>query len=142
MVRALAWVPWRQVEIESPLTVADAREALLGNVPSVFQGRVGLTGFELKRKSVLVRGKFDVAPRTRVRVTFRLSWRAYGLLVFGVLGFPSLLGSGLVQGTRGGWALLLLAGIAFLLTGLSPAWQFHRSARWSEHALRAILGAA
>lgn len=141
MVRALAWIPWRQVEIDSPLTVADAREAVLGNVPSVFQGHVGPSGFELKRKSVLVIGRFDGALRTRVRVTFRLSWSAYGLLVFGVVGFPSLLGSGVAQGARAGWPLLLVAGIAFLLSGLSPAWRFHRGARWSEHALRAILGA-
>ena len=141
MAAGLGWFPWRQLEIESPLTVGDAREALLSNVPSIFQGRVGLAGFELQRKSVLMVGAFEGAERTRVRVTLRLSWQAYGMLLFGVLGFPVLLGRGMLQEPSASWGFLLLAGIAFVLSGISPAWRFHRSARWSEHALRAILGA-
>ena len=164
---ALSWFPWRRVEIQSPLTVAEAREALLGNVDAggpafalaapdaarvapVFRGRVGLAGFHIARRprglgrvSLLIDGEFVGAQRTCIRVTLRLPWRSYGMLVFGVLGFPLLLGRGMLHQPSADWGfLLLLAGFAFVLSGVSPVWRFHRSARWSDHALRAIFGAS
>ena len=139
----MAWFPWRSVDISSPLTASEAREALLGNVPQVFQGQVGVAGFRVTRTPLVITGVFDGAEaRTHIRATLRLTWRAYGLLIFGVLGFPLLLGRGLLQQQGAGGALLGLAGLAFVLSGVSPVWRFHRSARWSEHALRAIFGAS
>ena len=142
MASGLAWVPWRRVEFHTPLALEDAREALLANVPSVFRGRVAGAGFQLLRKSLVINGKFIAADRLRVRVTLRLSWRAYGMLLLGLIAFPALLGRGMLREPSAGWAVLSLAGLAFVLSGVSPVWGFHRSARWTEHALRAIFGAA
>lgn len=141
MASGFGWFPWRRVDIQSPLTVAEAREALLGNVPSVFRGHVDAGGFQVTRKSLVINGKFMGAEPARVRVTLRLSFRAYGMLVFGVLAFPALLGRGMLREPSAGWAVLTVAGLAFVLSGISPVWRFHRAARWSEHALRAIFGA-
>jgi hypothetical protein len=141
MASGLGWFPWRRVDIQSPLAMEDAREALLGNVPSVFRGRVSGAGFRLTRKSLVINGKFAGVERVRVRVTLRLPWRAYGMLMFGLLAFPALLGRGMLREPSAGWAVLSLAGLAFVLSGISPVWRFHRAARWSEHALRAIFGA-
>ncbi|MEO7035327.1 MAG: hypothetical protein ABI548_15500 [Polyangiaceae bacterium] len=137
----MAWFPWRQVDISSPLTVSEAREALLGNVPQVFGGQVGAASFQVTRAPLVITGEFAGSAHTRIRVTLRLTFRAYGMLVFGVLGFPLLLGRGLMPEQRAGWVFLGLAGFAFALTGVSPVWRFQRKARWSEHALRAIFGA-